>query len=136
MSRRCTIANTLANGYRTAVFAAPGGVRRSTSQPRDHKLKRTGRVRLAQILDLLGRIVGVVFMRVNSKCAHQVHPPLPPGYSGARSSGKPLADYTRRSWLAGPTDDTTVSVVADGGRVRLGDDQRGQRRLLLANDSK
>ena len=30
-----------------------------------------------------------MFMRVNSKCAHQVRPPLPPGYSGARSSGKP-----------------------------------------------
>jgi hypothetical protein len=24
----------------------------------------------------LGRIVGVMFMRVNSKCAHQVRPPL------------------------------------------------------------
>jgi hypothetical protein len=31
----------------------------------------------------LRRIVGSLFMRVNTKCAHQVRPPLPPGYSGA-----------------------------------------------------
>jgi hypothetical protein len=30
----------------------------------------------AGILDLLRRKVGAMFMRVNSKCAHQVRPPL------------------------------------------------------------
>ena len=30
---------------------------------------------ITAILDLLERIVGAMFMRVNSKCAHQVRPP-------------------------------------------------------------
>jgi hypothetical protein len=33
---------------------------------------------VSQILDLLRMTVGVMFVRVNSKCAHQVRPPLGP----------------------------------------------------------
>ena len=41
------------------------------------------RAQRAQILDFLRRIVGVVFMQVNSKCAHHVRQPLGPD-EGAR----------------------------------------------------
>ena len=39
-------------------------------------LARDRRARLLHVLDILRRIVGLMFMWVNSKCAHQLRPPL------------------------------------------------------------
>jgi len=58
----------------------------------------------------LWRKVGVVFMRVNSKCAHQVRPPLTQTRGGQRSVniGKHLA----------PTRDPPLGAVHSGGPLR------------------
>src|SRR2546428_665408 len=54
-----------------AEVTTTGDFRRLTSAVSTYNVPNTRRSS-----NFLGRIVGVVFMRVNSKCAHQVRPPL------------------------------------------------------------
>ena len=82
---------------RLAVFAE------SSSNRRDVRTSRKSSI-------FLRRKVGVVFMRVNSKCAHQVRPPLTQTRGGQRSVniGKHLA----------PTRDPPLGAVHSGGPLR------------------
>jgi hypothetical protein len=54
------------------------------TSPRDESMRKTRRSSIS-----FGRRIGVVFMRVNSKCAHQVRPPLA-DLDGCRSPVAPL----------------------------------------------
>ena len=62
---------------------------------RDHRFQaKHVDARLAQILDLLRRMIGSMFMRVNSKCAHQVRPPLVPDSAERRGRWEALGGYS------------------------------------------